>query len=136
MAPEIALRNAILDTLRADTALAAIVGDRVRDQPESGLVAPYVYLGRIESQPSPSCPGSTLSDVTVWIYVASEGLDRAAAWSGAHRVRSLLHDATPSLAAPASLATELKVERLVDLWDVLAMPVVLVSLSTTIQEEI
>ena len=135
MAPENALRDAVLAILRADGVLASIVGDRVRDQPESGLVAPYVYLGRIESRPTSACPNSTMSDVTFAIYVAAEGLDRAPAWNGADRVRELLHETTPSLAPPARLSTELRAERLVDLTDTLAIPIVMIGLATTLGKD-
>jgi hypothetical protein len=49
--PERALQGAILQRLRAEPALQALVGARVWDQPPAEATHPYVVFGRAETRP-------------------------------------------------------------------------------------
>lgn len=49
--PDRALQAAVLDHLRADSALDAILGERIYDEPPASPSYPYVTLGRSETRP-------------------------------------------------------------------------------------
>lgn len=50
MSAEAAFQSGLLDHLRADAGVVAILGERVFDQPRSGVRYPFFYLGRVESE--------------------------------------------------------------------------------------
>jgi len=49
MSAEAAFQSGLLEHLRADAGVAAVLGERVFDQPRSGVRYPFLYLGRVES---------------------------------------------------------------------------------------
>jgi hypothetical protein len=49
MSAEAAFQSGLLEHLRTDAGVAAILGERVFDQPRSGVRYPFLYLGRVES---------------------------------------------------------------------------------------
>ena len=49
--PDRALQAAVLDHLRADSALDAILSERIYDEPPASPLYPYVTLGRSETRP-------------------------------------------------------------------------------------
>lgn len=49
MSAEAAFQSGLLEHLRADAGVAAILGERVFDLPRSGVRYPFLYLGRVES---------------------------------------------------------------------------------------
>lgn len=49
MSAEAAFQSGLLDHLRGDAGVAAILGERVFDLPRSGVRYPFLYLGRVES---------------------------------------------------------------------------------------
>lgn len=50
MSAEAAFQSGLLEHLRADAGVAAVLGERVFDQPRSGVRYPVLYLGRFESE--------------------------------------------------------------------------------------
>lgn len=49
--PALALQEALVTALKSDTAIAALVGARVYDEPPQRVVYPYVRIGNIEIRP-------------------------------------------------------------------------------------
>ncbi|WP_430431793.1 DUF3168 domain-containing protein [Oceanicaulis sp.] len=50
MSAEAAFQSGLLVHLRADAGVAAVLGERVFDQPRSGVRYPFLYLGRVVSE--------------------------------------------------------------------------------------
>ncbi|OWU83809.1 hypothetical protein ATO6_15360 [Oceanicola sp. 22II-s10i] len=49
--PATALQKALVTALKADTAVAALVGARVYDEPPGDVTRPYVRIGNLETRP-------------------------------------------------------------------------------------
>lgn len=49
--PALALQKALIDFLKADAGIAALVGARVYDEPPEPVTRPFVRLGNVEVQP-------------------------------------------------------------------------------------
>lgn len=50
MSAEAAFQSGLLEHLRADGGVVAVLGERVFDQPRSGVRYPFLYLGRSENE--------------------------------------------------------------------------------------
>ena len=50
MSAEAAFQSGLLEHLRADAGVVAVLGERVFDLPRSGVRYPFLYLGRVESE--------------------------------------------------------------------------------------
>lgn len=50
MSAEAAFQSGLLEHLRANAGVVAILGERVFDLPRSGVRYPFLYLGRVESE--------------------------------------------------------------------------------------
>lgn len=98
MSPDLALHKALLDTLRADPALKALLGDpaRVFDEPPEPRVYPMVVLGRAETRPWGGLDGEGVEHaLTLTCLSHFDGAEEAKAIVAA--VRAALHDARPAL---------------------------------------
>lgn len=84
-----AVQKLVVDTLKADVAVAALVGARVYDQPPSGAMFPYVSIGPSDTVPvSGDC--KRLSDETVQIDVWTSNQGRKLT---AKRICGAIYDA-------------------------------------------
>lgn len=96
MSPELALHKALLEHLRADAALAALVGSRIWDAPPEAPDWPYVLFGRTESRPWGGLEGEGVEHVvSLTCHSRFEGGEEARAIVAAMRER--LHGAAPAL---------------------------------------
>lgn len=88
---ERALQKALVAALKADAAVAALVGGRVFDQAPEGAAFPYLALGRCESRPMAADGGGVeqrLSLAAVSLFAGSEEAKAVVA-----AVRACLHEA-------------------------------------------
>lgn len=117
MAPEVALLDAVLDRLKADAGIAALVGAKVFDEvpaddrPGSEAAPPYIYVGPLVSQPdNPACGDSWR--MTMRLYAVADEFGRRDAWAIMAAMRAALHTAQPGgetplvLAAPFTVAVQ------------------------------
>lgn len=75
---DLAMQAALVATLRADSALAALVGARVVDEPADGIAFPYVRILEIETAPADT--SNTLADeLTISIRAYTRRADVAGA---------------------------------------------------------
>jgi Protein of unknown function (DUF3168) len=88
---ESALQKAVLAALKADAAVAALVGERVFDQAPEGTVCPYLALGRCESRPVAADGGGVEQRMTLTGVSRFAGSEEAKAVAAA--VRACLHEA-------------------------------------------
>lgn len=96
MSPELALHKALLEHLRADAALAALVGSRIWDAPPEAPDWPYVLFGQTESRPWGGLEGEGVEHVvSLTCHSRFEGGEEARAIVAAMRER--LHGAAPAL---------------------------------------
>jgi hypothetical protein len=77
--PSAVFRTAI-DMLKADAAVAAVLGDRIYDVPPPNAKPPYLYLGpgRVQAERAWDCAEAWR--FTFRLYVVSEAHDRLQAW--------------------------------------------------------
>lgn len=98
MSPDLALHKALLDHLRADAALQALLGDpaRVHDEPPEPRVCPFVALGRAETRPWGGLDGEGVEHaLTLTVVSRFDGLEEAKAIVAA--LRTALHGAELTL---------------------------------------
>ncbi len=98
MSPDLALQKALLDHLRADADLAALLGDppRVHDQAPAQPVWPMVLFGRAETRPWGGLDGEGLEHaLTLTCLSKFDGAEEAKAIVAALRAR--LHNAALTL---------------------------------------
>lgn len=98
MSPDLALHKALLDHLRADPGLAALLGDppRIHDEPPAQPVWPMVVFGRAETRLWGGVDGEGLEhSLTLTCLSRFEGAEEAKAVVAALRAR--LHDADLTL---------------------------------------
>ena len=84
---ERALQKALLAHLRADTAVEAILGDRIWDAPPRDPGFPHLVLGRNESRPVNADGGGVEHAVTLTITSQFRGTEEAKAAMAAVRLR-------------------------------------------------
>ncbi len=98
MSPDLALHKALLDHLRADAGLKALLGDpaRVYDEPPEARVHPFVSLGRAETRPWGGLDGEGVEHVLTLTCVSRfNGAEEAKAVVAA--LRAALHGADLAL---------------------------------------
>ncbi|MDO9472121.1 MAG: DUF3168 domain-containing protein [Caulobacter sp.] len=98
MSPDLALHKALLDHLRADASVKALLGDpaRVHDAPPDTPVCPYVALGRAETRPWGGLDGEGIEHLLTLTCVSRfDGAEEIKAVIAA--VRTALHGAAPTL---------------------------------------
>ncbi|MES2034498.1 MAG: DUF3168 domain-containing protein, partial [Pseudomonadota bacterium] len=98
MSPDLALHRALLDHLRADPGLTALLGTpaRIWDEPPEPRLFPFVTLGRAETRPWGGLEGEGLEHALTLTCVSRfDGAEEAKAVVAA--LRTALHDATPVL---------------------------------------
>lgn len=94
MSPDLALQKALLEHLRADADLAALLGDppRVHDQAPAEPVWPLVLFGRAETRPWGGLEGEGLEHaLTLTVLSRFDGAEEGKAIVAALRAR--LHNA-------------------------------------------
>jgi hypothetical protein len=96
MSAERVLIAAIRDTLLADTALQALLSDRVYDDPPADVVFPYVTLGRVESRPADAASRDALEQV-ITLHAWSRHGGRAETLDIIAALRGALHNAALTL---------------------------------------
>ena len=98
-----AVQAALVTALRADTALAALIGDRVFDDVLPDAPHPYVSLGPEDWRPIDSDDGCVAGDDgVVQIDIWSRAPGRVECKRITDRVARILQDAALPLAAPYS----------------------------------
>ena len=98
MSPDLALHRALLDHLRADPGLVALLGDppRIHDAPPAQPVWPMVVFGRAETRPWGGLDGEGLEHaLTLTCLSRFDGAEEAKAVVAALRAR--LHAAALTL---------------------------------------
>jgi hypothetical protein len=96
MSPDLALHRALLERLRDDPGVSALVEGRVWDEPPEAPRTPYVTLGRAETRPWGGLDGEGLEHALTLTCVSRfDGAEEAKAVVAA--IRAALHGATPSL---------------------------------------
>ncbi|ATQ42135.1 DUF3168 domain-containing protein [Caulobacter mirabilis] len=98
MSPDLALQQALLAHLRADPALAALLGDppRIHDAPPQARVFPHLVFGRAETRPWGGLDGEGLEHaLTLTCLSHFDGAEEAKAVIAA--VRARLHGADLAL---------------------------------------
>jgi hypothetical protein len=88
---ERALQKAVVAALKADAAVAALVGGRVFDQAPEGAGLPYLALGRCESRPVAADGGGVEQRLSLTVVSMFAGSEEAKAVAAA--VRACLHEA-------------------------------------------
>lgn len=98
MSPDLALHKALLDHLRADAGLQALLGDpaRIHDEPPDPKVYPFVVFGRAETRPWGGLDGEGVEHALTLTCVSRfDGLEEVKAVVAA--LRASLHGASPPL---------------------------------------
>lgn len=98
MSPDLALHKALLDHLRGDTALKALLGDpaRIFDEPPEPRVYPLLLFGRAETRPWGGVDGEGVEHaLTLTCLSQFDGAEEAKAIVAAIRTR--LHGAELTL---------------------------------------
>ncbi|MDO1558116.1 DUF3168 domain-containing protein [Brevundimonas sp. 2R-24] len=97
--PERALQRGLIDHLRGDAALKALLGDpaRIWDQPPEKPLYPYLVLGRLEARSLEGLAGGLEQALTLTCVSRFGGAEEAKAVTAA--VRARLHDADLTLEA-------------------------------------
>lgn len=99
MSPDLALQKALLDHLRADAGLRALLGEpaRIHDEPPETRLHPFVVLGRAETRPWGGVDGEGLEHALTLTCVSRfDGAEEAKAVVAA--MRACLHGADLPLA--------------------------------------
>jgi hypothetical protein len=93
------LTKALIEHLRGDAALKALLGDpaRIWDQPPEAPVYPHLTLGRMESRPYAGADEATEHVLTLTCTSRFGGAEEAKAVAAAARAR--LHGAEPAMDA-------------------------------------
>ena len=98
MSPDLALQKALLEHLRTDETLTALLGDpaRIHDEPPAQRVWPLVVFGRAQTRPWGGLDGEGLEHVlTLTCLSRFDGTEEAKAVVAALRAR--LHNAELTL---------------------------------------
>ena len=136
-----ALQAALVAWLRADSVVAALVGERVFDEvPADGRLpqdAAYLRVESIESRRDPSGDGRCrplLHAITLRLVAATPDFGAKRCWTLAAAARAALDFAEPPLPAPYALQTPLEVVRLADVRSPIAPKIVLLTVQTAVNE--
>ena len=98
MSAERALFAALREAVLADAGVAALVSERIYDDPPADVVFPYVSLGRVESRPS-EASGAPATEHAITLHVWSRYGGRAEALDVIAALRAALHNAPLTLEA-------------------------------------
>lgn len=96
MSAERALAAALRDAALLDASVAALVSERIYDEPPPDAVFPYVTLGRVETR-SAEASASAALEHAVTLHVWSRYGGRAEALSIIAALRTALHNAALTL---------------------------------------
>lgn len=141
MAPEIALQSAIVDLLKADAAVAAIVGEKIFDQVPADRVPgepPYIEIGPINRTRFEGCAKAWM--IRLRLYATSTDFGRVQAWCLADAMADLLDDrdaeglpkTAPTLPAPYRILDALRVVQAGDVVDPLQIKAVFVDVQAVV----
>lgn len=97
MNPELALQKALIEHLRADDGVQALLGEpaRIWDQPPDKPDYPHLLIGRSESRPYDADGGATEHILTLTARSTFGGSEEAKAITAA--VRAALNEASPEI---------------------------------------
>jgi hypothetical protein len=101
MTPELALRDAVLTLLRADPAVIALVGEKIRDDVPSDNEPddpPWIYMGPINTQRLEMGCGPAWS-LKLRVFAESTAFDRDQAWTIARAAIRAVDGAEPPATA-------------------------------------
>lgn len=96
MSAERALLAALREAALESSALQALVGARVYDDPPADVMFPYLTLGRVESRPT-DASGRDASEFVITLHAWSRHGGRAEALDIIAAVRGALHNAPLAL---------------------------------------
>jgi hypothetical protein len=137
MSPEIALQTAVIDLLKADAAVAAIVGDGVVDEVPADREPdmPLVEIGPINRTRVEGCGRAWL--IRMRLFCTSIAFGRVEAWELADAVVLALDDdpergPPPALSAPFHIADSLRVVQAGDVIDPLQIKSVFVDVQAIV----
>lgn len=137
MSPEIALQEAVVALLKADTDVAALVADRVFDEvPADRLpgTPPYIEIGPINRTRIEGCGKSWL--IRMRLFATSTEFGRVEAWALADAMILALDDdperGVPDLPAPFAIADSLRVIQAGDVVDPLQIKSVFVDVQAIV----
>lgn len=114
MSPEIALQSAVIELLKADAAVAALVGDKVLDEvpaDQAPSLPPLVEIGPINRGRVEGCGRAV--EIRMRLFCTSTAFGRIEAWEIADAVWTALDDdpergPPPTLPAPFYIADSLR----------------------------
>ena len=99
--PALKLQKALVRALRGSEEVAAIVGDRVYDQPPDGAALPYVRIGGIEPRPVRATTSRAVGlTYSVEAHSRPHGSGRVQATQITEAVRAVLDEQEGTLTAP------------------------------------
>jgi hypothetical protein len=138
MSPEIALQTMVVELLKADAAVAAIVGEKVVDEVPADRAPDYpplVEMGPINRTRVEGCGRSWL--VRMRLFCTSTEFGRVEAWDLADAVVLALDDdpergPPPALPAPFHIADALRVVQAGDVIDPLQIKSVFVDVQAIV----
>ncbi|WP_440957515.1 DUF3168 domain-containing protein [Oceanicaulis sp. LC35] len=107
MSAEAAFQSGLLDHLRTDAGVAAVLGERVFDLPRSGVRYPFLYLGRVESDAADASE-SRLIELRQTLLIRGRRDDAEAIKQALGAIRAAL-DAAPLALAPPYQAIHARV---------------------------
>ena len=107
MSAEAAFQSGLLDHLRTDAAVAAVLGERVFDLPRSGVRYPFLYLGRVESDAADASE-TRLIELRQTLLIRGRRDDAEAIKQALGAIRAAL-DAAPLALAPPYQAIHARV---------------------------
>lgn len=141
--PEIALQAALVAALRADAAVAALVGTQVFDEvPADGALpaaARFLHFESMDSRRDPSGDGACrprLFAITLRLAAVTPDFGAKSAWAIADAARACLDLQTPALAAPWRLNAPLECIRALDVRGIARPKMVFLTIEAQVVEDI
>lgn len=136
MGPETALKLAVIAALQASSAVAAIVGTRIRDRPEASISFPFLTIADLRSERIPAGCGEE-HEVAVSVLAMDEGFDRARVWNAIDAVRLALDDQEPTLGGGWSYVLPLRSDAATDVMsrETPTLPAALVTFKATLGKD-
>jgi hypothetical protein len=98
MTPGLALQGAINTTLRAATAVTALVGTRIYDRVPQGVAFPFIQLGDVQGIDDGHDCGDAAEEVFLDVHVWSRAVGKVEAQTITASVKAALHKHPPALA--------------------------------------
>lgn len=104
-APDLALQDAVVSALKADAAVAAIVGTRIYDGVPADAKLPYISIGPSDTAPDEAdCLPADMVTLQIDIWCRDQGKKHPAR-TLTRAVREALHQVEADLADPLAAAT-------------------------------